>query len=138
MIVERFDRRYAEDASWIIRLPQEDFCQATGASPLQKYQADGGPGIKKIMDILLSSDTPEADRSHFFQTKIVFWLLAATDGHAKNFSIFHLPGSRFKATPRYDVLPAHPILGSGAKKIALQRAKLAMAVRVSENYYLIQ
>lgn len=138
LIVERFDRRYAEDASWIVRLPQEDFCQATGTSPLNKYQADGGPGITKIMEILLSSDTPDADRMRFFKTQIVFWLLAATDGHAKNFSIFHLPGSRFRATPLYDVLSAHPIMGSGANKVAPQRAKLAMAVRGSENYYLLQ
>lgn len=138
LIVERFDRKYAEDASWIVRLPQEDFCQATGTSPLKKYQADGGPGITKIMQILLKSDAPDADCSHFFKTQIVFWLLAATDGHAKNFSIFHLPGTRFRATPLYDVLSAHPILGSGANKVAPQRAKLAMAVRGSENYYLLQ
>lgn len=138
LVVERFDRRYAQDASWIVRLPQEDFCQATGTSPLKKYQADGGPGITKIMEILLSSDSPDADRLHFFKTQIVFWLLAATDGHAKNFSIFHLPGSRFRSTPLYDVLSAHPILGCGANKIAPQSAKLAMAVRGSENYYLLQ
>ena len=138
LIVERFDRRYSEDASWIVRLPQEDFCQATGTSPLRKYQADGGPGITKIMEILLSSDSPDTDRRHFFKTQIVFWLLAATDGHAKNFSIFHLPKSRFRATPLYDVLSAHPILGSGANSVAPQRAKLAMAVRGSENYYLLQ
>jgi serine/threonine-protein kinase HipA len=138
LIVERFDRRYSADASWIVRLPQEDFCQATGTSPLQKYQSDGGPGTTKIMEILLSSDNAERDRVHFFKTQIVFWLLAATDGHAKNFSIFHLPKSRFKATPLYDVLSAHPILGSGANKVAPQRAKLAMAVRGSENYYHLQ
>jgi serine/threonine-protein kinase HipA len=138
LIVERFDRRYAEDASWIVRLPQEDFCQATGTSPLKKYQADGGPGITKIMEILLSSDNADQDRVHFFKTQIVFWLLAATDGHAKNFSIFHLPQSRFRATPLYDVLSAHPILGSGAHHVAPQRAKLAMAVRGSENHYQLQ
>lgn len=138
LVVERFDRRYAEDSSWIVRLPQEDFCQATGTSPLRKYQADGGPGITKIMEILLSSDSPDTDRRHFFKTQVVFWLLAATDGHAKNFSIFHLPGSRFRATPLYDVLSAHPIMGSGANSVAPQRAKLAMAVRGSENYYLLQ
>lgn len=51
LIVARFDRRVSEDGSWIVRLPQEDFCQATGTSPFRKYQADGGPGITKIMEI---------------------------------------------------------------------------------------
>ena len=135
LVVERFDRRLAEDGSWIVRLPQEDFCQATGTSPLHKYQADGGPGISKIMEILLGSERSEHDRLNFFKTQLVFWLLAATDGHAKNFSIFHLAGSRFQATPLYDVLSAHPILGTGANKLAPQRAKLAMAVRSTQNHY---
>ncbi len=90
------------------------------------------------MDILLGSDHADQDRFHFFKTQIVFWLLAATDGHAKNFSIFHLANNRFRATPIYDVLSAHPIVGKGANKIAAQRVKLAMAVKGSENYYLLQ
>jgi serine/threonine-protein kinase HipA len=135
LAVERFDRRRAQDGSWIVRLPQEDFCQATGASPLHKYQADGGPGISKIMEILLGSEQAEQDRLNFFKTQLVFWLLAATDGHAKNFSIFHLPGGRYRATPLYDVLSAHPIIGTGVNKVAPQRAKLAMAVRGKQNHY---
>jgi len=140
LVVERFDRRPAADGSWIVRLPQEDFCQATGTSPLHKYQADGGPGISKIMEILLGSEQAQQDRLNFFKTQLVFWLLAATDGHAKNFSIFHLPGSRYRATPLYDVLSAHPIIGTGANKVAPQRAKLAMAmaVRGSQNHYQVQ
>lgn len=138
LAVERFDRRLAEDGSWIVRLPQEDFCQATGTPPLHKYQADGGPGISKIMEILLGSEQAEQDRLNFFKTQLVFWLLAGTDGHAKNFSIFHLPGSRYRATPLYDVLSAHPIIGTGANSVAPQRAKLAMAVRGSQNYYHLQ
>lgn len=138
LVVERFDRRLAADGGWIVRLPQEDFCQATGTSPLHKYQADGGPGISKIMEILLGSEQPEQDRSNFFKAQVVFWLLAATDGHAKNFSIFHLPGSRYRATPLYDVLSAHPIIGTSANKVAPQRAKLAMAVRGTQNYYNLQ
>jgi serine/threonine-protein kinase HipA len=90
------------------------------------------------MEILLGSDSAEIDRHRFFKTQLVFWLLAATDGHAKNLSIFHLPRSRFRATPLYDVLSAHPIIGTGANRLAPQRAKLAMAIRGTENYYHIQ
>lgn len=67
----------------------------------------------------------------------MFWLLAATDGHAKNFSIFHMPGRQFRLTPLYDILSAHPVIGTGRNKISPQKAKLAMAVRGSEPYYLI-
>src|SRR6185437_1135839 len=48
LVVERFDRRLSADRRWIIRLPQEDFCQALGIAPTQKYQTDGGPGIEAI------------------------------------------------------------------------------------------
>ncbi|HGU6445041.1 TPA: HipA domain-containing protein, partial [Citrobacter amalonaticus] len=80
---------------WIIRLPQEDMCQALGISPLRKYQADGGPGISEIMEVLSNSDRAERDKAQFFMTQIVFWMMAATDGHAKNFSISIGPQGRY-------------------------------------------
>lgn len=137
LVVERFDRAPSSDGSWIIRLPQEDMCQATGTSPLHKYQSDGGPGIAQIMDLLLGSDNAEQDRRNFFKTQLIFWVLAATDGHGKNFSITHLAGGHYHATPIYDVLSAHPVIGKGKNKSPQQKAKLAMAVRGSTNYYLI-
>jgi serine/threonine-protein kinase HipA len=78
------------------------------------------------MHLLLGSDQAALDRINFFKTQIVFWLLAATDGHAKNFSIAMLPGGRYRATPIYDVLSAHPIIGTGKNRIPPQKAKLAM------------
>jgi serine/threonine-protein kinase HipA len=137
LVVERFDRAPSSDGSWIIRLPQEDLCQATGKSPLRKYQSDGGPGIAQIMDLLLGSDHAEGDRKNFFKTQIIFWVLAATDGHAKNFSIALLSGGHYRATPIYDVLSAHPVIGNGKNQISPHKAKLAMAVRGSTNYYLL-
>ncbi len=138
LIVERFDRTLSSDGSWIIRLPQEDMCQATGTSPLRKYQSDGGPGIAQVMELLLGSNDAVQDRNNFFKTQIIFWVLAATDGHAKNFSIAHLPGGNYRATPIYDVLSAHPVIGTGKNQISPYKAKLAMAVRGSANYYLIK
>lgn len=137
LVVERFDRRLAPDGSWIIRLPQEDFCQALGLSPLSKYQADGGPGIADIMSVLAASETPAHDRRNFFKTQILFWLLAATDGHAKNFSLSIGPGGRYWSTPLYDVLSAFPIMGGGANQLAPQKARMAMAVRGTQNHYRI-
>jgi serine/threonine-protein kinase HipA len=137
LIVERFDRRLSSDATWIVRLPQEDMCQATGTSALHKYESDGGPGIEAIMEVLSGSSRAAADRRHFFVTQMIFWLLAATDGHAKNFSIAHLPGNRYEATPLYDVLSAHPIIGAGAGRLAAQKVKLAMAVRGKNVHYLL-
>lgn len=137
LVVERFDRRLSADGSWLMRLPQEDLCQATATPPHLKYQSDGGPGMGRILDILAGSENSEVDRRQFFKAQVVFWLLAATDGHAKNFSVFHLPGGRYRSTPLYDILSAHPVIGYGAGKMAPQKARLAMAVRGRSNHYLI-
>jgi serine/threonine-protein kinase HipA len=138
LIVTRFDRRLASNRRWILRLPQEDMCQATGTPALHKYQSDGGPGIERIMEILASSDDAATDRRNFFATQMVFWLLAATDGHAKNFSIAHLPRNEYRSTPLYDILSAHPIIGNGRNRLARQKAKLAMAVRSQDKHYHIE
>ena len=100
LVVERFDRKLASNGNWYIRLPQEDFCQATGTPPDLKYESDGGPGIAGILEVLRGSERAAADRSNFMRTQLLFWVLAAIDGHAKNFSIFLLLGSAYRLTPR--------------------------------------
>lgn len=135
LVVERFDRRLAPDRKWWLRLPQEDFCQATGTPPALKYESDGGPGIQKIMDLLLASERSTEDRRDFIRTLVVFWLLAAIDAHAKNFSVFLLPGGAFRLTPRYDVLSAHPMLGHGCGRLSPEKIKMAMALKGKNRHY---
>lgn len=125
--VERFDRKYASDGSWLMRLPQEDFCQAMGISSAQKYQSDGGPGITDCLNFLTASSNRE-DRTTFFKTQIFFWLIAAIDGHGKNFSVFLEPENTFRMTPLYDVLSAFPMMSKSATKKALQPQKIKMAM----------
>ena len=137
LIVERFDRRPSRDGTWILRLPQEDMCQATGTPSGAKYESDGGPGIATIMGILANSAEAAQDRKNFFVTQLVFWLLAAIDGHAKNFSIAHLPGNTYRSTPLYDVLSAHPIIGTRRNQLPPRRARLAMAVCGKNRHYVI-
>jgi len=129
LVVERFDRRLSADGKWFMRLPQEDFCQATATSSALKYESDGGPGIERVMELLLGSEKAAADRRDFMRTQLVFWLLAAIDGHAKNFSIFLLPGGAYRLTPRYDILSAHPMLGHGRGRLSPHKIRMAMAVR---------
>ncbi|MGY4107667.1 type II toxin-antitoxin system HipA family toxin [Aeromonas encheleia] len=126
LAVERFDRRYAADHSWIMRLPQEDFCQVLNVPSARKYESHGGPGITDIMTILLGSATPEQDRYLFMKSQVLFWLLAATDGHAKNFSVFIELEGRFRLTPFYDILSIYPVLGG--KGLNRRDAKLAMGL----------
>ncbi|OFC41078.1 type II toxin-antitoxin system HipA family toxin [Acidithiobacillus caldus] len=132
LVVERFDRRLTTDGR-LLRLPQEDLCQALGVGPEQKYETEGGPGIPSVMDVLLGSDDPAEDRRRFFLAQVVFLLLAAIDGHGKNFSIFLEVDGRYRLTPLYDVLSAHPILGNGPGQIAPQKLKMAMAWQGERN-----
>ncbi|HZP66984.1 MAG TPA: type II toxin-antitoxin system HipA family toxin [Rudaea sp.] len=136
LVVERFDRRRSSDGSWIVRLPQEDMCQATGTPSDRKYEADGGPGIRKIMNLLLGSARAGEDREDFFRTQILFWMLCAIDGHAKNFSLFIEAGGGYRLTPRYDVLSAYPVLGKAQGKLSAKKIKMAMAVEGANRHYL--
>ncbi|MFW2356539.1 type II toxin-antitoxin system HipA family toxin [Hydrogenophaga sp.] len=129
LVVERFDRRFMPDGTWVARIPQEDLCQATATHRDQKYQADGGPGIERVMSLLLGAKEPEVDRRDFLKTQLLFWMLAAIDGHAKNFSVFLEAQGRYRLTPRYDVLSAWPVVGGASSQLARQKLKMAMAVR---------
>jgi serine/threonine-protein kinase HipA len=130
LCVERFDRKWS--AGRLIRLPQEDFCQALSVSPARKYQSDGGPGVVEIAELLKGSDTPIEDRLTLFKAQLAFWLIGATDGHAKNFSVFLHSGGGYSLTPLYDVMTAQPSLE--ARQIERKQMKLAMSVGDRRHY----
>ncbi|MGM9487414.1 type II toxin-antitoxin system HipA family toxin [Ideonella sp. YS5] len=134
LVVERFDRAWMDGGRWIARLPQEDFCQALGLPPSAKYEADGGPGLADGLRLLSGSRQGAKDASTFQRAQLAFWLMAATDGHAKNFSIFLHAGDAYALTPLYDVLSMWPYIGDGPNQWRRQRARLAMAMR-SKNVH---
>ena len=131
LVIERFDRRWTGDGR-LLRLPQEDCCQALSVPPTRKYQSDGGPGLVQLLDLAKGSDTPAEDQRTLLTAQILFWLVGATDGHAKNFSIFLAPGGRFRLTPLYDILTAQPSLDRG--QIQRKQMKLAMSVGANRHY----
>ena len=136
LVVERFDRRWmGPKRTWIARLPQEDFCQALAVAFENKYEADGGPGIAQCLRVLAGSENAAHEGRLFLCAQLAFWLLAATDGHAKNFSLFLLKGDRYRLTPFYDVLSAWPVIGNGANQVSWQKARLAMGVRSKNAHY---
>jgi len=134
LVVERFDRRRRGDQ--LLRLPQEDFCQALSTPSSRKYQRDTGPGVVDILAKLQESDDPLADQAKVFKSQIVFWLIGATDGHAKNFSVFLRPGGRFELTPFYDVLSAQPAFD--AKRIPHRGFTLAMSAGARPHYKILE
>lgn len=132
LVVERFDRdwRQYKKKNVLVRLPQEDLCQSLGVSPYQKYQSEGGPGIEQIAKFLRSSKV-ENDHLNFFKSILVFDLLYATDGHAKNFSVFVEPDG-VRLTPLYDVMGGYFLYKR--EKLPIQKLKLAMKVGYSGHY----
>lgn len=136
--VTRFDRIMHPRRQRLLRLPQEDFCQVLGIAPHLKYEADGGPGMRDIAAILRQSTQARTDIETLLAAQILFWMLAAPDGHAKNFSIHLLPSGRFRMTPLYDVMSIWPVEGNGANQWSWHKAKLAMAVAGKNRHYLMR
>jgi serine/threonine-protein kinase HipA len=119
-------------AKWPGRPASERCRQALSVPPSRKHESHGGPGICDLVELLKGSDVPEDDQKTFFKAQLIFWVLGATDGHAKNFSLRLAPGGRFRLTPIYDVLSAQP--GVDAKQLRLNKMKMAMAIGKNRHY----
>lgn len=135
LAVERFDRRLHSSGNWWLRLPQEDFCQALGRPSHLKYEADGGPGMTDLADVLRNSVNAQEDLATLLTAQLLFWMLGAPDGHAKNFSIAWLPMGRYRLTPLYDVMSIWPLEGNGPNQFSRHEAKLAMALSGKSRHY---
>lgn len=128
LAVERFDRVW--EGKTLKRLPQEDICQSLGFPSARKYQKSGGPGIGQIMELLRESDDPIRDRETFFRAQIFYFLIGASDGHAKNFSLQLGRRGRFRLAPLYDILSVAPVVHAGR----LQRKRYRLAMSIDGHY----
>jgi serine/threonine-protein kinase HipA len=103
LLVTRYDRvRVDED---VTRIHQEDFCQALGFLPEQKYEADGGPGVAACATLLREhAAAPAVDLFGFLDALVFNLLIGNADAHAKNYSLL-LEGDRSpRLAPLYDLL----------------------------------
>ncbi len=129
IVVERFDRSMREGS--LIRVHQEDLCQALSIAPGRKYQSDGGPSPRQVAE-LIRSTLPGADAEtdvwRFADALAFNWLIAGTDAHAKNYS-FLLSGNQIRLAPLYDIASILPYDDSKG-----HRVKLAM--KVGDDYRL--
>lgn len=122
IVVERYDR--APVGQRIVRLHQEDACQALGLPPYAKYQADGGPSAARVADLIRSASTgPSEDLSTFVGALLFHWITAGTDAHAKNYSLLIGGAGEARLAPLYDLASTLPY-----PSIQIQKARLAMKV----------
>ena len=127
LVVARFDRARRDDGT-VRRRHQEDLCQATGTPAHQKQQWTGGPGPRRIAEVLWSeSDTGAECVRRFADALIANWVLLAPDAHAKNYSML-LSGSTARLAPLYDVCSEAPW------RTAQEMQHIQMAMRCGASY----
>lgn len=88
LLVDRYDR--VELNGGLVRLHQEDFCQALGVPPELKYEEGGGPGTERALDLIgRAAARPAADRLAFIRMLIFHYLIGNADAHAKNYALLY-------------------------------------------------
>ena len=123
IVVERYDRLVTETG--VVRIHQEDFCQALGVMPDRKYQNEGGPGLRDIISLIREvSESPQEDVQTLIDATIFNWIVGGSDAHAKNFSLLLSAGGRARLAPIYDVARVLPY----APQVQFQDVKLAMKI----------
>jgi serine/threonine-protein kinase HipA len=102
IVVERYDRLVQPDGA-VERIHQEDFCQATGTRPDDKYQEDGGPSLARIADIV-AAVTVRGSLERLIQAVTLNTLVGNGDAHAKNFSLLHERSGVLHLASLYDAM----------------------------------
>ncbi|MBL7493194.1 type II toxin-antitoxin system HipA family toxin [Frankia sp. AgB1.9] len=129
IVVTRYDRRQTSQGQ-VIRIHQEDMCQAAGIAPMVKYQSEGGPSPELVIDLLRRNVQPSAlaaDHLNRFVDALAFnWIIAGTDAHAKNYAVL-LAGSQVRLAPLYDVASVLPYDD-------VSPAKLRLAMKIGGEY----
>jgi serine/threonine-protein kinase HipA len=126
VVVERYDRR--SSGGRVLRIHQEDLCQALGIPPSRKYQNDGGPGPPRIARFLrrvMSPRNGDLAVLRFFDALAWNWLIGGTDAHAKNYSLL-LAGGQVRLAPLYDVASTLPY--------GMHERKLRLAMKIGGDY----
>ena len=122
IVIERYDRQ--PSGNNIIRVHQEDICQALGVLPTKKYQNEGGPSPVDVIELLRSASTDRVTDVDTFVDALAFnWLIGGTDAHAKNYSLLLANGPTIRLAPLYDIASILPYDQVDTKKI-----KLAMKI----------
>lgn len=120
IVVERYDRVWVGDR--LVRVHQEDACQALAHPPWAKYENEGGPGVRQLHSLLVAqSSAPVEDAAAFIDAVLLNWIIAGPDAHAKNDSLLLAGGGRVRLAPLYDVASALPY-----PDLDIQKVRLAM------------
>jgi serine/threonine-protein kinase HipA len=126
IVVDRYDRRQINDQ--MVRVHQEDLCQALGVPPSRKYQNEGGPGPTEIVGLfrrVMSPRISDGAVARFFDALAWNWLIGGTDGHAKNYSLL-LADGQVRLAPLYDIASTLPY--------GMHERELRLAMKIGGDY----
>ncbi len=108
IIITRYDR-FTDSHGDIGRFHQEDFCQALGILPENKYPEFGGPAAIDIIRLLKQTGRYATENLMQFATMLFFnYLVGAPDAHAKNYSLLIAENGDMRLAPLYDVASILP------------------------------
>lgn len=156
LVVRRFDRTQEYE-----RVHQEDMCQALGYPSSKKYEdpkhhepkspgGKAGPTMMECLELLDNGQEPISDHRRFLSAQIFFWVIGATDGHAKNYSIQYEEAKEegYSLAPFYDIVSKQPYVDrkknqrlrsrgrghSGGNIAKIPQLELAFSVGEGQNY----
>jgi serine/threonine-protein kinase HipA len=125
IVIERYDRQRTE--AGLVRVHQEDVCQSLATPPTMKYENEGGPGARAIVDLIRTfSGRPEEDIWRFVDALVFNWLIGGTDAHPKNYSMLIGEGGRARLAPLYDIASVLPY--------GFDLQKIRSAMKISGEY----
>ncbi|MFC1679313.1 type II toxin-antitoxin system HipA family toxin [Elusimicrobiota bacterium] len=113
-LIERYDRT-KDGTGGLIRVHQEDFCQSLGYGCDQKYQSEGGPGLKACFVLLEEHGAePAVDKGRLLKWVVFNVLIGNCDAHAKNLSLLYT-GEGIRLAPFYDLMSTRSYPGLSEK-----------------------
>ena len=126
IIVKRYDRMQSRSGK-VLRIHQEDFCQALSISPDIKYADQGGPTTPQIIGLLKATGKNARENVYRFVLYLFFnYLVGATDAHAKNHSVLFVAPDDIRLAPLYDVASIAPYQSIAPTKRKPIRAALSI------------
>lgn len=121
IVIARYDRQRTD--AGLLRVHQEDMCQALAILPTMKYENEGGPGARAIIDLIRTfSGRAEEDVQRFVDALAFNWLIGGTDAHAKNYAMLIGAEGRARLAPLYDIASILPY------EFDLQKIRSAMKI----------
>lgn len=138
LVVTRYDRGRTADGR-LVRIHQEDMCQALSVFPQKKYEANKGPRAADVVRLLRDNSGERADANikDFTDGLVANYLLGAPDAHAKNYGVL-LIGDRVEMTPLYDVASGYPYEAStqtGLRHAAMKIGRESQFGRVMPKHW---